>query len=74
MADVDVEVTKKLWYQTPDYSWDSLYRGLDNILSQNIISRQAYNDLRWAINKLVDLGANFPSSYYELHQRLDHYL
>ena len=74
MAEISRETIKRLWYATRDYSWESLRQGLREIWNYDVISTQTYEDIKWAINKLEDLGTDFPISDTELHQRLDHYM
>lgn len=74
MADVSADTIKRLWNETRDYSWESLRQGLNMIFNKDIITQEMYDDIIWAINKLENLGEEFPESASELHSRLGHFM
>lgn len=74
MADVSADTIKRLWNETRDYSWESLRQGLNTIYNKDIITQKMYDDIIWAINKLENLGEDFPESASELHARLGHFM
>jgi len=67
-------IFKQLWYQTPESNWNSLYTGLDQIYNDKVISYDQYKALKYAIDKLITLGSDFPSSHAELWEQMDHYM
>jgi hypothetical protein len=74
MPDVSSRTIQQLWYETKDYSWEALRQGLDHILERQVIARQTYERMRWAINKLESLRIDFPTSASELEDRINFYL
>ena len=74
MAGINIDTIQRMWNDTPDYSWNSLRQGLDRILGEQIISAEEYENLKWAITKLENLGEEFPASASDLFSELSHYL
>lgn len=72
--DVSLDTVNRLWNETRGYSWESARRGLDNILSRDVISADIYDDMLWAINKLENIGEDFPTSPYELFSKINYYM
>lgn len=74
MVDVSLDTVNRLWNETRGYSWESARRGLNTILSREIITPDTYDDMLWAINKLENIGADFPASSYELYSKINYYM
>jgi hypothetical protein len=74
MADLSYQTINRLWQNTRQSTWSSLYDGLHTILDQDVISPEDYDDISYAINKLESLGVDFPTSAHELLDRLNFYL
>jgi hypothetical protein len=74
MADVSMTAINRWWQATREYSWESLRQSLAEVTRKNVISRNLYRDLRWAVDKLESLGAGFPKSASELYKHVEFYL
>lgn len=74
MADVSTDTMNRLWYETRGYSWESARQGLDAIYRRDIITSRMYQDMLWAINKLENLGSEFPLSSSELYSKMSYYM
>ena len=74
MPEINSDTLKRLWVATKSSSWESLRQGLDIILAEEIIDLDSYNRIIFAINKLENLGVNFPLTPAELKSRVDFYM
>lgn len=74
MADVSRDTIDRLWNETRGYSWESMRQGLNIIFNKEIITQEMYDDLIWAINKLENLGEDFPETSGELYSRIGHFM